>query len=316
MTRKTTAWLIHDGARGNAVQCDGLAASLGIDARTLIVDPPAPYSWAAPWGPAAPNPAFCPPWPDLAFAACRQAVPYLSRLAKTGTFTVYLKNPGINPAKFDLVWAPDHDRLAGENVISTAVSPHTLTAEKLSAAAQDFAAPLKTLPARRLGVAIGGNNGVFTLGAAEIDRLAADLTRLSKRHGIGFIVTPSRRTGKDNIVRLQAALAHLPAFVWDMEGANPYPALLALSDWLLVSCDSVNMVGEATFSGKPVYMLPLPGGSAKFSRFHNALIASGAVRWFEGELNSWPYPPQDATQTIANRIRANFEAKTGHKIIV
>lgn len=314
MANPPTVWLIHDGAKGNAVQCEGVAAALGVAARTHVVTPPAPYRWAAPWGPPAPAPGFAPPWPDIALASCRQAVPYLRRLAKAGVFTVYLKNPRIDPANFDLVWAPAHDLLSGANVITTAVSPHTLTTEKLILAAAEFAETFAGLPPRRLGVLIGGNNGVFTLGPAQIDKLAADLAALAKTHDIGFIVTPSRRTGAANIARLGAALRDLPAYVWDFTGANPYLALLAHADWLLVSCDSVNMVGEATFTGKPVYMLRLPGGSAKFSRFHDQMIATGAVRWFEGELESWPCRRLDATQEIAEAVRRAFTVKTGTKI--
>lgn len=315
MANPPTVWLIHDGAKGNAVQCDGVAAALGLEPRTFVVAPPRPFRWLAPWGPAAPAPGFVPPWPDIAFASCRQAVPYLRRLARRGVFTVYLKNPRINPANFDLVWAPAHDRLSGANVISTVVSPHTLTDEKLFRAAADFTEPFARLPARRLGVVLGGSNGVFTLEKAQIDALAQSLAELASSKGIGFIVTPSRRTGKANITHLKDALRGLDAYVWDLEGPNPYPALLAHCEWILVSCDSVNMVGEATFTGKPVYMLRLPGGSAKFRRFHDSIIATGTVRWFNGTLESRPTARLDATQEIAGAVQAAFEAKTGTRIL-
>jgi len=314
MAPPPTIWLIHDGAKGNAVQCEGVAAALGLSPRTLVVEPPWPYSWLAPWGPPAPVPEFESPWPDIAFASCRQAVPYLRRLAKAGVFTVYLKNPKINPANFDLVWAPAHDRLTGANVLSTVVSPHTLTRENLARAAAEFAETFAGLPPRRLGVVLGGNNGVFTLGTAEINRLAADLSALAEPGDIGFIVTPSRRTGESNITYLRDALKGLDAYVWDFEGTNPYRGLLAHADWLLVSCDSVNMVGEAAFTGKPVYMLRLPGGSAKFARFHDGIIATGAVRWFDGKLETWPATTLDATEDIAGVVRTAFEAKTGRSI--
>ncbi len=314
MANAHTVWLIHDGAKGNAVQCEGVAAALGLNATTHVVAPPRPYSWLAPWGPPAPAPGFAPPWPDIAFASCRQAVPYLRRLAKSGVFTVFLKNPKINPANFDLVFPLAHDRVEGANVISTVVSPHILTVDKLARAKREIAETFAHLPPRRLGVILGGNNSVFTLGATQIDRLATDLSALAQTRDIGFIVTPSRRTGTANTSHLRDALSGLDAYVWDFEGTNPYHGLLAHADWLLVSCDSVNMVGEAAFTGKPVYMLPLPGASAKFARFHDSIIATGAVRWFDGQLETWPVTPLDATQEIAEAVRAAYEAKTGKKI--
>jgi hypothetical protein len=306
-----TAWLIHTGAAGFRVQCEGLAAALGLAARTVQVAPPAPFRWIAPLGPPAPNAGFRPPFPDIAIGSGRQAVPYMRRLAKAGSFTVFLQNPQVPTSTFDLVWAPAHDRLQGPNVIVTSTSPHDLTAAKLEAASRAFAETFDALPKPLIGVVVGGANGVFAFGAAEIDRLAADLAALVRATGAGIALTPSRRTGTDNIARLRAALADLPAYVWDLEGPNPYHAILARADRLLVTCDSVNMVGEAAFTGKPVYMVRLPGGSPKFARFHAGVIASGGVKWFEGALEKWVSPPLNATGEIAGAVGRAYLAKTG-----
>ena len=54
----------------------------------------------------------------------------------------------------------------------------------------------------------------------------------------------------------------MPHYLWDGEGENPYFGLLGLADFLVVTCDSVNMVSEAASTGKPVYVADLPGGRA------------------------------------------------------
>jgi mitochondrial fission protein ELM1 len=70
------------------------------------------------------------------------------------------------------------------------------------------------------------------------------------------------------------------------------------------------MVSEAVSTGKPVYLWPLPGGSAKFDRFHDGLQEHGAVRWFDGSLDRWRYPRIDATERIAEEIvRRRGEAR-------
>lgn len=308
---KASAWLIHYGAAGFVVQCEGLAEALGLEATTHIVRPPFPHRMLAPWGPAASDARFNAPFPHIAIGTSRQAVPYMRQLARQGVFTVFLQNPKVKSDNFDLVWAPSHDKLAGENVVSTIVSPHGLTQEKLDAATSSFAEQIGSLPTPRLGVVIGGNNGVFSIGKKEIEQLAAQLRLLVEQHGIGLIVTPSRRTGAENIACLREALKDLPAFVWDFTGENPYHALLAHSDWLLVTCDSVNMVGEAAFTGKPVYMLKLPGGSTKFARFHQNMISAKAARWFDGTLDNWSSLPLNATTEIAEAVARAYLAKTG-----
>jgi hypothetical protein len=69
------------------------------------------------------------------------------------------------------------------------------------------------------------------------------------------------------------------------------------------------MVCEAATTGKPVYVVELEGGSAKFARFHQALREAGAIRPFEGELTHWDYPALRDTQVVATEIRRRLEAR-------
>ena len=50
-------------------------------------------------------------------------------------------------------------------------------------------------------------------------------------------------------------------------------AYMGLADAFIVTCDSVNMLGEAAFTGKPVYAYRLPGGTPKFLQFQEALVS-------------------------------------------
>ena len=65
-------------------------------------------------------------------------------------------------------------------------------------------------------------------------------------------------------------------------GDNPYYAYLAVADALLVTADSVSMVSEAAATGKPVHIIDLGGGDAKFARFHETMREAGITRPFAG----------------------------------
>ena len=71
---------------------------------------------------------------------------------------------------------------------------------------------------------------------------------------------------------------------------------------VFVTCDSVSMVSEACATGKPVYVHDLPGGSAKFRLFHDALRADGITRAFTGRPQAWRYDPFDETARVAAEI--------------
>ncbi len=308
-------WVLTNGMAGFETQAIGIAEALGLNPVIKRVTPPAPYKWLAPHGPTAPNANLHAPWPDLLIASGRQSIPYARMIAKASagrTFTVILQNPRVAPRHFDLVWAPAHDRLEGPNVLSTLVSPHRLTRARLDAEAALWEPMVAHLPHPRVAVLIGGQNAVYEFDEVAAAKLAGALAKLADQ-GVGLMVTPSRRTGEAQTRIIQTALTAKPALVWDGTRENPYFGFLGQADAVIVTSDSVNMVGEAAFTGKPVHVVELAPRTksqpAKFRRFLDAIYAAGAARPFVGTLESWEYEPLNATHDIAEAIRTRFAKK-------
>jgi mitochondrial fission protein ELM1 len=91
-------------------------------------------------------------------------------------------------------------------------------------------------------------------------------------------------------------------FLWDGEGENPYFSILACSDALLVTGDSVNMVAEAAATGAPVHVFAPGGGSARLAAFLAGLEAQGAARRWTGRMERWSYAPVNSTPELAEEI--------------
>jgi mitochondrial fission protein ELM1 len=308
---QVTCWVVTDGKSGMENQCIGLAEALGLAPAIKRVKLRAPWRFLAPWLKFGLGCAFdkagddiAPPWPDLLIATGRQSIPAALHIKNQNPrcFTVQLQDPVIDPAHFDLVIVPRHDKLRGANVISTRGALHRVTPAMLASEAEKLRAQVAHLPSPRIAVLIGGSNAVFRLTPAEMMPIAAQLAAVAKSSGGSLLVTPSRRTGDENLAVLKNALRDVPAYIWDGQGANPYYGMLGLADYILATCDSVNMISEACTTGKPAYVIDLPGGSAKFSRFHDALRAEGLTRAFEGRLEKWNYTPLDDVQMVAAKI--------------
>ena len=63
--------------------------------------------------------------------------------------------------------------------------------------------------------------------------------------------------------------------------------MLAAADLILVSADSVSMIGEAVATGAPVHIFAPSGGSPKIKLFLERLQSEGAVRPWTGTPESW-----------------------------
>ena len=251
-----------------------------------------------------------PPWPDLLIGTGRKSVaPLLAVKRASGgrTFCVQVQNPDIALEKFDLVIAPEHDQLRGENVLSTLGSMHGVTAAVLDDAKALFADAVAALPRPLIAVLLGGNNAVYRMDENLVRRLADDLATLAGANGCGLAITASPRTPREAVgvitKRLANELESAKAVFWDGAGANPYLGYLAHADAILVTADSVNMVSEAAATGKPVHVIDLPGGSDKFHRFHTAMVAAGITRPFTGAIEHWSYTAPDDTARAAAEIR-------------
>jgi mitochondrial fission protein ELM1 len=304
-----TCWTLTDGSAGMVNQANGLAEAMGLRPQHKVIRPRAPWKhlapqlWLRPLAAGAPDSdPLLPPWPDLLISCGRKAVApaiAIRRLAGGRSRTVHVQNPTVRASRFDLVVAPVHDRIWGDNVIVTLGSVGLVNRARLAAAAQAFAPRLAHLPRPLVAVLIGGSNACYRLTPAITATLAQRLAAVRGETGAGLAVTPSRRTGADNRAVLEAKLAGPEVEIWDGRGENPYFGYLALADHIVVTADSVNMVSEACVTGKPVHVVELDGGSAKFRRFHQAMREAGMTRPFTGRLEAWRYPPFDETARAA-----------------
>jgi hypothetical protein len=306
-----TAWVLTDGKAGDELQALSIAEALGLDPEIRRVRPRPPFSWLMPWGPIDPrerpgahNSPLAPPFPDIAIASGRRSVPYL-RFAKHAsggrTYTVFLKDPRTGPNAADFIWAPSYDRIRGPNVLTTLTPPHRVSPERLAAARAVPDKRVADLPHPRVAVLAGGDSRHHRFTDADLARFAGDLAAVAET-GAGLMITVSRRTPEALRERLKALTREHRGFFWDGEGPNPYVAMLALADFIVVTADSFNMIGEAAATGVPVLVFEPHGGHPKLDTFLRGLKADRIVHDFRGRLEGNPYKPLNSTFDIANAI--------------
>lgn len=309
-------WAVSDGKPGHANQALGLAEAIARRTHARIEEKHIALRTPHRWLPArlVPAPlqaltldsaAIGPPWPDLWIGCGRQTVApgmALRSVSRGAALVVQVHDPRVNPREFDLVLAPAHDGLEEHpHIHTTCGALHRVHPERLAEAGAAWPQDLAALPSPRIAVLIGGASKRHRFSAVRAGEIAQQLARLAQT-GASLLVTLSRRTPPAARAALEAGLRAHARLWWDGAGPNPYLAMLAAAEHVIVTEDSASMAAEAAATGAPVHLLALEGRAGKLARFHKQLRTHGAARPFRLPLASWRYPPLRETERCADLV--------------
>lgn len=297
-------WVLEDPRAGTAAQALGIAERLGQPFRRVPLRFGAlaklPWPWPTLAG-LADRSAFTPPWPSLVMSAGRRSAPVSRWLRARGARTVHAMRPGLGAADFDLLVIGAHDRPApAANLMIIQGAAHRLTPEALAAAPAAFP-ELAALPRPITTLLLGGPVRAEGMDPA----VAARITRETAKLGASVLATASRRTGAAATQAVADALKKMPhhLYPWGGAGANPYLAMLALADTLVVTGDSISMLSEALMTTTPLLIADPGGLGARHQSVAHSLIAAGLAAPLGGALPP-PRAALDETERIAAEIRA------------
>ncbi len=310
--RFATVLSLSDHTAGNRRQATALAQALRADAHHAEVAFPHLARWLAPYLPerafhALPTHARDAEGPLLAIGCGRQAALALRALKRArgrDVFTLQILDPRCKLDDFDLLVVPEHDGLAGPKVLRTLGALHPVDERWLSQARENFR-DFAGRPTPWTSVLIGGPNRAQSIDAHWLERLFDQLA--GQRPDIGTLaVSASRRTPPKLRELIRRHALKLDAMVWldERDGPNPYPALLAYANRIIVSPDSVNMISEAIAVGVPVHTLLTQPLKGKLQRFHAALRERGLLH--DLAARGWPRPPLRELPAIVDEVRARL----------
>ena len=305
---------LHDGRAGNARQALALARALDADAGECLLQPRAPWRWLAPHALPGATTAFGNAFdariarpPKLAIGCGRQAALATRLLRARGSQSVQILDPRIDTRHWDLVVAPEHDSLRGDNVITTLGSLHPVDDLWLAQARKE-APQLAALPSPHTLLLVGGPTRHAALDDAGFIALLRDLRERAFAEGGSFSAIASRRTPTQWREALTNHDHALPGICWrdDRDGPNPYAALLAHADRIVCTPDSVNMLSEAAATLAPVFAWSTDIASGRLRMFLDALHASGRVHDLDDALAPFAVEPLRETARVAATVRSRL----------
>ena len=163
-----------------------------------------------------------------------------------------------------------------------------------------------------LNVIIGGDTKFNKVSAQIISQLSQNLITLKKQTNCQIAVTTSRRTSAENINIFKALLPEdIFLYIWrDNDSDNPYIKMLNQATHILVSQDSISMIGDALATEKPVYVIKSGFGDKKHRKFTDLLekekLILKAEELFYRGFTNYQYKATNSAAEIAAYLQEKY----------
>ena len=228
---------------------------------------------------------------------------YLKKNSQKKIINIHIQDPKVNLKHFDIIVTPEHDGVTGDNVISSKGAIHYLTEQEISSS-KDYLVGRLDNKKNYLGLIIGGPNKYYNYSNQIIERVLLKVKKISELNKLQIIAIPSIRTPKNIITMISEILGENHIAINEVD-KRAYLSTLAISKYLVVTCDSTSMISEAAITGKPVYVEELPAkkNDYRFKKFRDLFTKLNIIKKLDKNLEDWTYKKLDETNRIAKEIK-------------
>jgi len=304
---KLKALLLTEGYHGMISQVEGLAKALQTEFQHKIVR----LNW--PWNFIPPkltpiseiilkdkhyineNKSF-----DLVISCGRKSVIPSAIIKKKNTniFTIHIQDPKVNYKNFDVIIAPEHDELKGENVISSKGSIHYITQSEIEKAKNYLVNKFHN--ENVVSLILGGPSKYYSFSNEELTQVFRKIKSNFISQGYKALVIPSMRTPK-RIIDLAMKEFVKVGFVVNTVDKQAYLSALALATNIVVTCDSTSMNSEAAASGKPIFVAHMKPkkNNYRFKKFFQLFKEMGITKELGDKVDNWTYNRLNEADRIA-----------------
>ena len=311
---KLKALLLTEGMHGMISQVEGMAKALDSEFFHKIVKLNTPWNYIPP--------KFTPisdivlkdkihlsekENPDLIISCGRKSVIpsiFLKRQNKK-IFTIHIQDPKVDLKNFDAIIAPEHDDLKGENVYNSKGAIHYITTNEINKAENYLKNKINS--EKIVSLILGGPNKYYSFKNEELIKVFNKIKNNFVSKGYKIIVIPSMRTPKTSIDLATKELSP-HGYVVNKIDKLAYLSSLALSTFVVVTCDSTSMISESATSGKPIYVahMEVTRNNYRFKRFFKLFKEMGIIKDLGENVETWTYNRINEAERIAKTIKTKI----------
>ncbi len=307
---KLKGLLLKEGMHGMISQVEGLAKSLDIDFTHHKVELKGFWKIIPPNLTPISKKVFkdfdIPDFDIIISCGRKSVIPsiYIKNNTKKKVYNIHIQDPKVNLDKFDFIVSPEHDGLEGDNVINTKGAIHYLTEAEIMDNKNYLNTFIKNDERKIIAFIMGGPTKYYEYSTKNVKRIFTILYNLNKKYDFQLVVIPSMRTPNNTIQYAKEFFGKNHTVIENID-KKAYLSALALSEYIVVTCDSSSMISEASLTGKPVYIANiLPKRNDKrFQNFRNLFRSLNITRNLGEPLENWNYQKLDETNRVAKIIK-------------
>ena len=307
---KLKGLLLTEGMHGMISQVEGLAKALDIDFTHHKVELKSFWNYIPPSLTPISNisfKAFEPKDFDLIISCGRKSVIpsiFLKKNSKKKIYNIHIQDPKVGKKNFDFIVAPEHDELIGENVLNTKGAIHYLSEKEINQNKNYLDQFIQKDNRKLLAFIVGGPNKYYEYSLGNIKKIFSTLTNLINEKNFQLIFIPSFRTPRDIITLAQEEFKDNHTVI-DKIDKKAYLSALAISEYIVVTCDSSSMISECAITGKPIYVANIDPrkNDKRFKNFRNLYKNLNIIRNLGEKIEIWSYEKLDETNRVAKIIK-------------
>ena len=305
------AILLTQGMHGMVSQVEGLARALGISYKHQTIKLKPFWNLIPPkFSPISENlikDKFVCDSKIIISCGRKSVIPSIALKKRLGKeiFTIHIQNPKVSFKHFDLIISPEHDNIKGGNVITTTGAIHYLTKKEIKENSNYLG--LEREKKQLVAFIIGGPNKYYAYSDQAIHQAFNKVKTLFTPDKYKIIVIPSYRTPV-KVIKKAYDTFNFNHHVIKKVDKGSYLSALAISDHIIVTCDSTSMISEAAVTGKPVYiaMMKAIKNNYRFKKFYNKLNELGITKELKDNVETWSYEKLNEVDRIAPLIKSKM----------
>ena len=307
---KLKGLLLTEGMHGMISQVEGLAKALDINFTHQKVELKSFWKLIPPNLTPKSNISFKKfeiPDFDLIISCGRKSVIpsiYLKQKSKKKIYNIHIQDPKINFNFFDFIIAPEHDEISGSNVISTKGAIHYLSNSEITDNSEYLKTLIKKDNRKIFSLILGGPTKYYEYSELNMKNIFDTLLNLNQKEDFQLVVIPSMRTPKSTIQFAKEYFGENHTVIEQID-KKAYLSALALSDFIIVTCDSSSMISEVALTGKPIYVANIPPKrqDKRFQKFRKLFKDLNIIRNLGDTHDKWSYQILDETNRVAKIIK-------------